>query len=239
MGIVLAFGCAFGFIAWFFCLARDAREAARDAQCRGNLSQIALGLINYHDYNGCFPPAYIPDSDGKPMHSWRVLLLPYLNSSPIYSRYRFSEPWDGPNNRKLHAQMPWLYACPSDPGHLEKGLTNYFVIVGPETCFPGVRSTTIPGMPTPAGPVSDTITVVECSDLAVPWMEPRDLDLSRMSFRVNDPSRPGISSRHPGGANVVTVDGHVRMLDNATPPAEVRAALTIRARVIDRPRAAP
>jgi len=239
MGIVLACACAFGLIAGFFDLVDNAKKAARSSQCKNNLKMIALGLINYHDTHGCFPPAYIPDADGKPMHSWRVLLLPYMESSPTYNQYRFNESWDGPNNLKLHAQMTWFYACPSDPGHLEKGLTSYFVIVGPETCFPGGKSTTIPGMPTPTGPVADTITVVECSDLAVPWMEPRDLDLGRMSFRVNDPSRPGISSRHPGGANVVMVDGRTRRLGNATPPAEVRAALTIHGRVIDRPRGTP
>ena len=49
-----------------------AREPARRTQCRNNMHQIALALHAYHQANGCFPPVYIADKNGKPMHSWRV-----------------------------------------------------------------------------------------------------------------------------------------------------------------------
>ena len=65
---------------------RDAREAARRSQCKGNLKQIGLALLNYHDTFGCFPPAYIADADGKPMHSWRVLILPYIDNAQLYNQ---------------------------------------------------------------------------------------------------------------------------------------------------------
>ena len=48
------------------------RDAARLAQCRNNLKQIAVALHQYHDLYGSFPPAYIADENGKPLHSWRV-----------------------------------------------------------------------------------------------------------------------------------------------------------------------
>ena len=239
MGIVLAFGCAFGLLSWLWGKVEGAREAARCAQCRGNLSQIGLALLNYHDANGCFPPAYLADAGGKPMHSWRMLILPYLESSPLYNRYKFGEPWDGPSNRKLHSARFLAYACPSHPGQFEAGLTSYVAVVGPGTCFPGAGSTKIPRSPAEAGPGPDTITVVECSGAAIPWMEPRDLDVRELSFRLNDPARPGPAGRHPAGVNVLTVEGRTRTLRPDTPPAEVRAALTIRGRVIDRPRGTP
>ena len=56
-------------------------------------------LQAYHQANGCFPPAYIADKNGKPMHSWRVLILPYLDYDDLYKAYDFSEPWDGPKNK--------------------------------------------------------------------------------------------------------------------------------------------
>jgi translation elongation factor EF-Tu-like GTPase len=60
-----------------------------------------LAVANYHETYGCFPPAYVADRDGKPMHSWRVLILPFLEQQELYHAYNFAEPWDGPNNRKL------------------------------------------------------------------------------------------------------------------------------------------
>ena len=46
--------------------------------CRNNLKQLALAMHMYHEQHGSFPPAYVADENGTPMHSWRVLLLPYL-----------------------------------------------------------------------------------------------------------------------------------------------------------------
>ena len=43
------------------------------------------------------------------MHSWRVLLLPYLDRSDLYKAYDFTEPWDGPNNRKLLPAPQYLH----------------------------------------------------------------------------------------------------------------------------------
>src|SRR5207244_4506816 len=57
---------------------RMPREASRRSVCVNNLKQIGLALQNYHDDFGCFPPAYIADENGRPMHSWRVLILPYI-----------------------------------------------------------------------------------------------------------------------------------------------------------------
>lgn len=53
-------------------------ESARRAQCANNLKQIALALHAYHDRYGCLPPAVVRDPQGRPMHSWRVLLLPFI-----------------------------------------------------------------------------------------------------------------------------------------------------------------
>src|SRR6476620_4852071 len=89
------------------------REAARRMQCSNNLHNIAIALQNYHDDHGSFPPAYIAAADGKPMHSWRVLLLPYLDREDLYAKYRFDEPWDGPNNSQLHGQALKVFLCSS------------------------------------------------------------------------------------------------------------------------------
>src|SRR4051794_16882060 len=74
--------------AWLASTRGDARGAARRMQCQNNLKQLALAIHLYHDDLGCFPPPYIADSRGNPMHSWRVLLLPYMEQQALYNRYR-------------------------------------------------------------------------------------------------------------------------------------------------------
>ena len=115
---------------------QSAREAARRSQCSNNLKQIALAMHNYHDVNGCLPAAYIADKDGKPLHSWRVALLPYLERSDLYERYNFNEPWDSPNNLQVAQQMPEVFRCPSCPFTPGGNLANYVVVVGDPSQLP-------------------------------------------------------------------------------------------------------
>jgi Protein of unknown function (DUF1559) len=68
-----------------------------------------LAVANYHETYGCFPPAYVADRDGKPIHSWRVLILPFLEQQELYRAYNFDEPWNGPNNRKLASRVGKIY----------------------------------------------------------------------------------------------------------------------------------
>lgn len=203
----------------------DRRRDATDCQrCRNNLFQIDLAIHQYVGAHGCLPPAYIADASGKPVQSWRALIGPYLEDNSFWSKYRFDEPWDGPNNRKFASQIPDCYFCPNHPDAKVRGLTSYFVVTGPGTAFVQDRPTTFAAL---RDGLDRTILVVESKDLAVNWLEPRDLDIATMSKRVNGPSRPGISSYHRTGANVLFARGASRMLNATTSPEELRALLTI------------
>jgi hypothetical protein len=86
------------------------REVSRQYQCRNNLKAIGLALYNYADaHGGTLPPAYVADAHGRPLYSWRVLILPYIEQRPLYDRFHLDEPWDSPNNRTLIASMPFTY----------------------------------------------------------------------------------------------------------------------------------
>jgi prepilin-type processing-associated H-X9-DG protein len=188
-----------------------------------NLKQIGVALHSYHDAYGCFPPAYLADRNGRPMHSWRVLILPWLEQKAIYGRYRFDEPWDGPNNRRLHDLVVSAYVCPSHPrpGHS----TAYVAVVGPQTAWPRAEPSRLEDVDDGA---DQTILLVEASALSIHWMEPRDLQFDRMSFAFNGPNDPaGLSSDHPGGAHILLVDGAVRFLKAKTAPSWLRALLTV------------
>jgi hypothetical protein len=192
-------------------LIRYAHKEALRAQCSNNLKQIALALHNYHDTYKCLPFAHVCGPDGKPWHSWRVALLPYLEAMPYYRRYRFDEPWDGPNNRKLHPVEIDLYRCPAEEAGAAATMTNYVAVVGPGTGWPVPGQTEFRDF---TDGLSNSILVVEIVDSGIHWMEPRDLKLEDLQLLVNPNSGKGISSHHLGGALVSLGDGRIRFLPN-------------------------
>ena len=99
-----------------------------------NLKNITRALSEFHDSFKQFPPAALVGPDGKAWHSWRVLLLPFLDQEALYFKYRFDEPWDGPNNRKLLDSMPHVYTD-QPPGKLTDHFTRYAAVTGKGMAF--------------------------------------------------------------------------------------------------------
>jgi prepilin-type processing-associated H-X9-DG protein len=197
-----------------------ARQPGGSNTCRNNLRNITLALLQYEQRHGSFPPAYIADESGQPMHSWRTLILPRLERDDIYAAIRWDEPWDGPNNRGLAQLHLDVFACPSQkdqPGHM----TNYVAVVGPNTAW-GRRLDEI------TDGLANTILLVEVADSGIAWMEPRDLHVTQMAPGINPKPGQGISSHHPGGVNAAFADGHVRFISaDDISPEELEALLTI------------
>jgi hypothetical protein len=180
-----------------------AREAARRALCRGRLSAIALALRNYHHDYGNYPPLYIRRTDGKPAHSWRVLLLPYLGREDIYQQYRFDEPWNGPHNQNLAASIPKdtlaCFQCPSDClSQFE--WTSYLAVAPPEA-----NRRVDSEISNPSGTQQFAFAVLEAQRSGVHWMEPRDLTLDGATGVIG-------TSPHRGEVNFITADGVVGTL---------------------------
>jgi len=211
---------------------QNAREAARRSQCKGDLHWLGFALQHYHEFYGCFPPPYVADANGRPMHSWRVLILPFADKAPLYSEYRFDEPWDGPNNRRLASRIASgdhsLFHCHSDRPDWQKPdllMTSYLAVVGPGTAWEEGKCTKLSDM---TDRPESTLLLVEVADSCVHWMEPRDLHILQMAPTINPKAGKGISSRHPGGAHVVTAGGTTRFLSDELPASTIRGLLTIR-----------
>jgi len=172
---------------------------------------------------GCFPPAYLADAKGQPIHSWRVLVLPFVEEKSLYDAYRFDEPWNGPNNIKLADRMPRIFHIPSEPA--STALTNIVAIVGPGTAFPGSRCTR---MEEYADGLDNTILLAEIADSRIVWIEPNDLRVESMSFRVNSHKKPSVSCSRRGGPYVVFADSiHAYQLNTSLRPEALRALTTI------------
>ncbi len=213
--------------AWHGIFTIDEREGPRRHQCYNNLKQIGLAMHKYHEAYGCFPPAYVEDDEGRPMYSWRVLLLPFMeeDEQALHAQFRLDEPWDSPENlRVLNAvgERSHLH-CPSDENSPSTE-TNYVMIVGEESLSQGSNSVELAQID---DGTSNTIMVVEVVDSGIQWTEPRDLKANEITFRINDDQRLGIGSRHPGGANVLLCYGVVTFLAETTEPELVRSLMTI------------
>ncbi len=184
-----------------------AREAARRMQCSNNLKQVALAMHNYQDVYKTLPPAYTVDADGNKLHSWRTLLLPYIEQSALYDQIDLDKPWDAPENQHFAETVIPAYTCPSDP-EMTTPYTNYMVIVGANAIFDGGPGCAFRDI---TDGTANTLLVVEVEGQQVPWMEPTDLSLEQMQMAINGgATEPG--SHHPGGINAAMADGSVRFI---------------------------
>jgi hypothetical protein len=211
------------------------REAADRAQSQNNLRQIAIAMHDFNDAQGRMPPAVVYDRNGKPLYSWRVLLLPYIEQQDLYKNFHLDEAWDSSHNMKLLSRMPKTYQCPRDRSGTN---THYLAFDSPGCAFNsklqsgGLRplpfvmngfeagiTSRIPA--TFQDGTSQTIVVAE-ADESVPWTKPVDLAYS--------PSQPlpKLGSLYSNGVfHVAMGDASARAVNRpGVSDATLRAAIT-------------
>lgn len=194
-----------------------AREPARRTQCMNNLKYIGLALQQYHDVYGSLPPACTVDADGKRLHSWRTLILPFIDQIALYQKIDLSKAWDDPVNSEAAKTVIPNYSCTAAMG--PRNYAYYVAIVGPDTCFPGEASRSLAELKD--GP-SQTLAVVEVNrENAVPWMSPMDVD-EKYLLNIGPKSKLA----HVGGIEVLFADGTVRFLSDKLKESTRRALMT-------------
>lgn len=170
-----------------------------------NLRQIILAAHNYHnDYNHL--PGRAVWKNGKPLLSWRVMLLPYLEQDNLFKQFNLDEPWDSEHNKKLIEKMPAIFK--SGDAQLNKQFrTRQLAAVGENTVFPSKDAKITLGMISGANGTSNTIAFVEAAtDKAVVWTKPDDLEI--------DLKNPVTGLTNPGQAEFLVglCDGSVHRI---------------------------
>lgn len=225
VGLVVLLGCGGVAAALLIPAFAKAKEAAKRAQSMNNEKQILLALHNYHDTYQTLPPAYIADKDGKPMHSWRVLILPFVEQQALYSQYDFSKPWDSPENMAIANTMPPVYRSPFDAENKQTfNHTSYLFFTGKESAFDGSNPSSF-GRITDG--LSNTLALCEVNNSGVVWTQPSDLDTAQLDFMIRklDAQQPGqINSALSDGVIVGFLDGSVRTISNRANPEQLRSA---------------
>ncbi|MFY8202267.1 MAG: DUF1559 domain-containing protein, partial [Pirellula staleyi] len=177
-----------------------------------NLKQIMLAMHNHESAFKQFPARATRDADGKPLLSWRVKILPFIEQNGLYQEFHQDEPWDSEHNIKLLERMPAVYKHPSYVG-LE-GHTVYMVPYQKGNVWTSAK----PKIRNITDGTSNTIACFETNDeRAVPWTKPDDIDLDQDD--IFDFFRFGVS-------NVGMFDGSVRAIAPSIDPVVLKAMMT-------------
>jgi hypothetical protein len=191
------------------------RTASPRIETTNNLKQLALAMHGYHDEHKKFPAAAICDKNGKPLLSWRVAILPYVEQKPLFDQFNLDEPWDSEHNINLLGRMPQVFVRPL--GSAKPGETHYRVFVGGGAGFEICDALRFKDIKDGTG---KTIMIVEAAE-SVPWTKPDEL--------VYDPNAPlpelGASSTKSYFI-AAFFDGHVQILWKPLAAQTVRALIT-------------
>lgn len=186
--------------------AHPARERARQATCKHNLELIAKAIRSYENEHGTLPPAHTTDENGRRLHSWRTLILPYLEQEALYNSIELTKPWNDPANEEARNTRIECFQCPSSPNSPEeKGFTTYLAITGKHCIFADHKVHKLKEVPDES---SSTICVIDASyDFATHWMSPKDID-ERNTFEMFQTA----DTKHPGIYYVAYLDGHADLV---------------------------
>jgi hypothetical protein len=186
-------------------LVQEQRRSVGRFQNQNNLRQLLLAMHNYHSTFNRLPPAAIYDKRGKPLLSWRVQILPFIEQDALYKEFHLDEPWDSDHNKKLLDKMPRTFMA---EGQAKTNRTHYQVFVGKGTCFEGKKGIQFSDI---TDGLSNTFLIVEAGN-AVPWTKPEDLPYD------TDKPLPKLGGGAPGGFLAGYADGSVHFLKQDIKP---------------------
>jgi hypothetical protein len=201
--------------------APPAQKAQAELQARArssnNLKAIAIAMHNYASFTEepRFPGADIRGKDGKPLLSWRVAILPYLEHKALYDRFHLDEDWNGSHNKTLLSQIPDVYA-PVIRTDEPRGYTYYQVLTGRGALFEDERG---PRLLDIKDGTSNTISLVEAGN-PVPWTKPEDVVFD------TDKPLPKLGRLFDDGFHAAFADGSVLFLSKAIKPDVIRWLIT-------------
>lgn len=178
------------------------QTAAARSRSANNLKQIGLALHNYHDTYGVLPAAAIVDKKGKPLLSWRVAILPFIEQDNLYKQFKLDEPWDSEHNKALAETVVKVFQLPY--GDSKPGITHYRAFVGNGAAFDPIQGLKFNQF---TDGTSNTLFVVEAAE-GVPWTKPDNIEF--------DPKKPMLKHLRfeKTVCQVLMCDGSVRALPN-------------------------
>jgi hypothetical protein len=214
-------------------LVNDAKHAVNQTLCISNLFKLKCALVEYDARHGSLPPAVMNGPGGQPAHSWRVLILPFLdsweiNGDLIYRSYDMTKPWNDPKNRVLFKPVKESrFACPCG-SEVYTTRTSYVVIVGEDTLFPPGRTVSISDVPLSVDP----ILVLEITNSTIEWPEPRDLSIDDLAT-AGDSDTIALTRPHAGAIRYITLQGQCGVLPADTSVNVIKQLASIKSPILE------
>ncbi len=209
---------------------RRSRKASRKSHCGNKLKSICHSLSEYA-YTGkgvYLPPAYLTDTDGEPILSWRVVAADYYDYDIDYrSHVDFDQRWDSPENAKFLNGRGYCMQCP-ELRDGDRHVTDYVAVVGPGTMWPGTEGRKWPQRKADddVADVHHPILVVEWPESDIHWAEPRDVTVDEFLDWFRKPIRCRHTT-HPDCILYVDTAAEVHELPLDSDPEEVRRLLMV------------
>ncbi len=187
------------------------------AVSQNNLKQLGLGIYNYESSFSHYPPAVMLGKKGKALHSWRVLILPFIEQDELYKKFKLDEPWDSEHNTKVFNDNP-MPATFRLPGSMpaDSKVTHYQVFRGNGAMFDKLRVYKVGDI---VDGTSNTI-MIATAKTPVQWNKPDDLEFDPEA----DPRELVLFENDR--CNVTMGDGSVRGISIKVDKATLRAVIT-------------
>jgi hypothetical protein len=189
-------------------------EPGRYSACSNNLQQIGQALRNYECENKHFPPVFTMSPEGKPLQSWLVEILPYMDYEGIYDSLKKEEPWDSSYNSQVFCPIK-EYRCPSANDNPKSLQCNYVAIIGPGTIWKANGTKTYQDLSVSGS--SCYVVAVEVVDSGKHWAEPFALTADELLENMKTGKGVRISSKHHQVVHVLFNDGTVRRIPTNMP----------------------
>ena len=194
------------------------------AACNSDLDRmkvIVTALNAYCDRYGSYPTPQVVDKAGKPLLSWRVLILPFMGYGDLYEQFALDQSWDSPLNLSLIGQMPREFCSSNSPDAWGNKQPNYVLVTGSLTLFPG------------SGPLgykqasdAPTLLLVETLNGVTGWTEPGEIDMDTVGVSFGTLPMQSIGGLHHGVALGVDTQGNGVIIPKTISKRDLEALVT-------------